>query len=224
MIETVFLIGFFVVTVANLFACIKGNKKLEHISKPLLMPVLALYFIFATFTVGTNWLIVLALFFGFTGDVFLMLENEEKWFMFGMVGFLIGHIFYIIAFFLSIGGNLLSFPLWGILLIFPVIAILLLTFPRIKDHMGELKIPVYVYMAAILFMHFSAILRLAALDFFCPCFIFVWIGSMLFILSDSLIAIDIFDDDIEISHFHIMLTYILGQFLIAQGILMSILL
>ncbi|MFX1340584.1 MAG: lysoplasmalogenase [Promethearchaeota archaeon] len=223
MIEYVFLIAFFIITVANLFACKKGNKKLEHLSKPLLMPFLALYFIFATFTDGTDWLIVLALLFGWTGDIFLMLENEEKWFMFGMVGFLIGHIFYIIAFLLSIGGHIMSFPLWGILIIFPVIIILLLTFPRIKDHMGELKIPVYVYMAVILFMHISAIFRLAAFDIFCPCFFLVWIGSILFILSDSLIAVDKFDDNLEISPFYIMLTYILGQFLIAQGIIMTIL-
>ena len=223
MIEIVFLIVFFIVTLANLLSCIKGNKKLGHISKPLLMPVLALYFIFATFTDGTDWLIVLALLFGCTGDIFLMLENEEKWFMFGMVGFLIGHIFYVIAFLLSIGGHLMSFPLWGILLLFPYIIILLLIFPRIKDHMGELKIPVYVYMAVILFMHFSAILRLAAFDIFCPCFLLVWIGSILFILSDSLLAIDNFNDNIEIPPFYTMLTYILGQFLIAQGIIMTIL-
>ncbi len=196
---------------------------MEHISKPLLMPVLALYFIFATFTDGTNWLIVLALLFGCIGDIFLMLENEEKWFIFGMVGFLIGHIFYIIAFLLSIGGQLTSFPFWGILMIVPVIIILLLTFPRFKDHMGELKIPVYVYMATILLMHLSAILRLAVLDVFCPCFLLVWIGSILFILSDSLIAVDTFNENIEIPNFYIMLTYIFGQFFIAQGIIMTIL-
>ncbi|MFX0072740.1 MAG: lysoplasmalogenase [Candidatus Hermodarchaeota archaeon] len=224
MIEYIFLVVYFILAVADLFACLKDNKKLEHIVKPLLMPILALYFIFATFTLGTDWLIVVALLFGCTGDIFLMLENEEKYFVFGMVGFLIGHIFYIIAFLLSIGGNLMSFPMWGLLLILPVVIILSLTFPKFKNNMGELKIPVYVYMVAIISMHFCAILRLAAFDLSCPCFLFVWIGSILFIFSDSMIAVDTFNDDIEISHFHIMLTYILGQFLIAQGIIMSILL
>ena len=223
MIEYIFLIAFFIVTIANLFSCIKRNKKLEHISKPLLMPLLALYFIFATFTVGTNWFIFLALLFGCSGDIFLMLENEEKWFMLGMVGFLIGHIFYIIAFLLSVGGRLIFFPLWGIVMILPVVLILLLTFPKFKDHMGELKIPVYVYMSVILFMHISAIFRLAAFDISCPCFFLVWIGSILFILSDSLIAVDKFNDNFEIPSFYIMLTYVLGQFLITQGIIVTIL-
>jgi len=153
-----------------------------------------------------------------------MLENEEKWFIYGMVGFLIGHIFYIIAFLLSIGENIINFPLWGLILILPVIIILLLTYPKYKNHMGDLKIPVYVYMATILFMHFSSILRLATFEILSPCFILVYIGSLLFIISDSLIAIDTFKTDKEISHLYIMITYILGQFLIVQGILMSILL
>jgi uncharacterized membrane protein YhhN len=72
-------------------------------------------------------------------------------------------------------------------------------------------------------MHISAIFRLAAFDIHCPCFFLVWIGSFLFILSDSLIAADKFDENINISPFYIMLTYILGQFLIAQGIIMTIL-
>jgi uncharacterized membrane protein YhhN len=151
--EYIFLIGFLIVAVVDLFAVLKENKKLEYIAKPLLMPILALYFIFGTFTIGTDWLIVLALLFGCSGDFFLMLENKEKWFMFGMSGFLIGHIFYIIAFLLSVGENLMNFPLWGLILILPVVLILYLMFPKIKDHMGELKIPVYVYMTAILFMH-----------------------------------------------------------------------
>ena len=222
--EYIFLIGFLIVAVVDLFAVLKENKKLEYIAKPLLMPILALYFIFGTFTIGTDWLIGLALLFGCSGDFFLMLENKEKWFMFGMIGFLIGHIFYIIAFLLSVGENLMNFPLWGLILILPVVLILYLMFPKIKDHMGELKIPVYVYMTAILFMHFTSILRLGVFDIFCPCFFLVYIGSLLFISSDSMIAIDKFKEDMEIPNFYIMLTYILGQFLIVQGILMSILL
>ena len=224
MIEYFFLFIYIIVAVVDLFAVLKDNKKLEYIAKPLLMPILALYFIFGTFRFGTDWLIVFALLFGCSGDIFLMLENEEKWFMYGMIGFLIGHIFYIIAFLLSIGENIINFPLWGLILILPVILILFLTFPKYKDYMGDLKIPVYVYMIAILFMHFTSILRLGAFDIFCPCFFLVYLGSLLFISSDSLIAIDTFKEDIEIPHFYIMLTYILGQFLIAQGILMSILL
>ena len=113
-----------------------------------------------------------------------MLKNEEKWFMFGMMGFLIGHLFYISAFLLSIGDSFMNFPIWGLILILPVIIILFLTFPKYKRDIGHLKIPIYIYMTAILIMHFTSILRLATFDIICPCFILVYIGTFLFIFSD----------------------------------------
>ena len=222
----IFLVLFFVFATLDIVAIVKENRKLEYITKPLLMPLLALYFIFGTLTNNIDWLIVIALLCGCAGDVFLMLENKDKWFMFGMAAFLLGHIFYIISFLLSVGSNIVAFPPYGFVLLIPVIFILLLTFPKYKDHMGDLKIPVYIYMVAILTMHISAILRLALFEFSCPCFFLVWFGSILFIFSDSLIAIDTFNKDMKIPHIRIyeMITYILGQFLITTGILISIML
>ncbi|MFX1393019.1 MAG: lysoplasmalogenase [Promethearchaeota archaeon] len=219
----IFLILFFLFATLDIFAVAKENRKLEYITKPLMMPLLALYFIFGTLTNNIDWLIVIALLFGCAGDIFLMLENKNKWFMFGMAAFLLGHVFYIISFLLSIGANIVNFPIYGFVLLIPVIFIILLTFPKYKDHMGDLKIPVYIYMVTILTMHVSAILRLALFEFSCPCFFLVWFGSILFIFSDSLIATDTFNKEMKIPHIRIyeMITYILGQFLITTGILIS---
>ncbi|MFW9898550.1 MAG: lysoplasmalogenase [Candidatus Thorarchaeota archaeon] len=222
----IFLVLFFVFTALDIAAVAREKKILEHISKPLLMPLLVLYYIFGAIAINIDWLIVVALLCGCVGDVFLMLENKEKWFMYGMVAFLLGHIFYIISFLLSVGVNIIVFPIYGFVLLIPVIFILLLTFPKYKDHMGDLKIPVYIYMVTILTMHVSAILRLASFEFYCPCFFLVWFGSILFIFSDSMIAIDTFNKEMKIPkiRIYIMLTYILGQFLIVQGVLLSLLL
>ena len=219
----IFLVLYFVFAALDIVAITKENRKLEYLTKPILMPLLALYFIFGTLNNNIDWLIVIALLFGCAGDIFLMLENKDKWFMFGMAAFLLGHIFYIISFLLSVGSNIVAFPPYGFVLLIPVIFILLLTFPKYKDHMGELKIPVYIYMVAILTMHVSAILRLALFEFSCPCFFLVWFGSILFIFSDSIIAIDTFNKEMKIPHIRIyeMITYILGQFLIITGILIS---
>ena len=54
------LVLFFVFSVLDLIAVAKENKKLEYITKPLLMPLLALYFIFGTLTNTIDWLIVIA--------------------------------------------------------------------------------------------------------------------------------------------------------------------
>ena len=221
MIHYIFLIFFFMDTAVNIFAVAKKIKKWEYISKPLLMPLLAAYFILATYPINVAWLIFVALLCGSGGDIFLMLENK---FMQGMSAFLLGHIFYIIAFLLLV-NNIATFPIWGFLLFVPVIIILLLTYPKFKGYLGDLRIPVHVYLVTILLMHISAILLLAKLSILSPSFLFIWIGSILFILSDSLIAVDNFNENLKVPNVAIiiMITYIIGQFLIAQGMLLAIL-
>ena len=222
MIHYIFLIFFFIGTTINIFAVAKKNKKWEHISKPLLMPLLAAYFILITYPTSVAWLIFVALLCGGVGDIFLMLENK---FMQGMSAFLLGHIFYIVAFLLLV-NNILKFPIWGFLLFVPVIVILLLIYPKFKDFLGDLRIPVHVYLVTILLMHIFAILLLAELSILSPSFLFIWLGSILFILSDSLIALDKFNENLKVPNVAvmIMITYIIGQFLITQGMLLAILL
>ena len=93
MIEYIFLVLFFIFAIIEILGEYKDNKKIEYFTKPLLMPLLILFYIFgvieATSLDNVNWLIVVALIGGCAGDIFLMLENEEKWFLFGMVAFVI---------------------------------------------------------------------------------------------------------------------------------------
>ena len=102
MIEYIFLVIFFILSIIEIFGEFKDNNKIIYAFKPLLMPMLILFYIFgvieatgAIFTI--NWLIIVALLGGMLGDIFLMLKNEEKWFLFGMIAFLINQIFYILA-------------------------------------------------------------------------------------------------------------------------------
>jgi len=221
MIGSLILIIYIIISIVDVYSLQKRNKKVEFLTKPLLMPLLILYYIFQLNLIGIDSLIVLALIGGWLGDIFLMWENDEKKFMLGMVSFLLGHIFYIISFLIGIGSNFLAFPIWGLLLILPIVINLVLTFPKFKNHLGDFKIPVFVYMIVIIIMHFTAILRLAVLEFFNPSFYLVWLGSMLFIVSDSLIAIRAFNKEFDYPGKAIlaMITYILAQYFIVQGLI-----
>ena len=105
MIEYIFLVIFFIVAIIEIFGEFKENTKIIYITKPILMPLLILFYIFgvieATSIARVDWLIVVALIGGMGGDIFLMLKDEDKWFLPGMGSFLINQIFYIISFFLS---------------------------------------------------------------------------------------------------------------------------
>jgi len=223
MIEYVFLILFICVSVLHVISVAKENQKLIYYTKPFLMPLLALYYAFGSIALNSfNWLIVVALLFGCGGDTFLMLKGKESYFLMGMVSFLLGHVFYIIAFLMQTTNNIFWVVVTGPILLIPVIIILITTFPKYKNGLGDMKIPVFVYMGAILFMHISAILRVTSYSIVNVPFISVYLGSILFIFSDSLIAINEFSDrKVPNIRVYIMSTYIIGQFLIALGMVIA---
>jgi uncharacterized membrane protein YhhN len=135
-----------------------------------------------------------------------------------MIAFLINQIFYIISFFSSIfdttSFNPFVFTLFG-----PVFLILLFMLPRFISKTGEMKIPVLIYLIAIFVMHIAAILKLAAFQGLPN--ILIYIGSISFIVSDSTIAVDKWDKEIPNGKPIIMTTYILAQFYITLGVLLS---
>ncbi|TXT60691.1 MAG: putative membrane protein [Promethearchaeota archaeon] len=194
------------------------NKPLRFATKPFLMPLVILYYIFSVGVAMVNWFLVIALIFGTLGDISLMIGREGKWFMMGLGSFLIGHIFYIITYLLLSGTSLLQFPVWGWLFLIPLIAITLLLYMRIKDKMGDLQVPTIVYIVVIFMMSFFAMLLLSIFEIFD--FTLVYLGAILFIISDGIIAIAKFDVDIPKERVYIMITYVLAQLLITQGIIL----
>jgi len=227
MIEYIFLVLFFIFAIVEVFGEVKDKKKIEYFTKPLLMPLLILFYIFGviegTSIARVDWLIVVALLGGCAGDIFLMLEDQDKWFLFGMGAFLINQIFYIISFFLSI-RDYSAFDSWGIFLLGPAILILVFTVPRYINKTGDKKIPVLVYMAAIFLMHVAALLRLADPRIQGLPFILVYMGSISFIFSDSIIAVNKWDVEVTRARLIIMTTYIMAQFYIILGVYFTALL
>ena len=222
MIEYIFLVLFFIFAGIEVFSEYKDNKKIEYFTKPLLMPLLILFYIFGvvetTSIANVDWLIVVALIGGCAGDIFLMLENEEKWFLFGMAAFFINQLFYIISFFLSI-SDITNFISWGYFLLGPAILIMVFTVPRFIKKTEDMKIPVLVYLAAILLMHIATIFRAA--EFLGLPFVLVYVGSISFIFSDACIAVNKWAGEFTNARLIIMTTYILAQFYITLGVLLT---
>jgi len=220
MIEYIFFALFFIFAIIEVFGEYKDNDKIVYITKPLLMPMLILFYIFGVIDISSianvNWLIVVALVGGCAGDIFLMLKNEEKWFLFGMGAFLINQLFYILAFFFSI-TDYTTFNPWGLFLLGPAILILIFTVPRFLNKSGDMKIPVLVYIGAILLMHIAALVRLSTVQGLAS--ILIYIGSISFIFSDSSIAVNKWAGEFTNARFIIMTTYVMAQFYITLGAL-----
>ena len=142
--------------------------------------------------------IMIGLMFSVLGDI--LLEASPKLFAFGLVAFLIGHINYIIAF--KPRSNKLNIGAAMILLAFGSNLYYVL-YPGLD----KLAIPVLFYVLVILTMVWRAFSQ-RKFDAFA---MFAFIGSLFFVFSDSLIALNKFYMPIQYSRGVIMITYWTAQ-------------
>lgn len=149
------------------------------------------------------------------GDVLLMFANQHAlFFILGLISFLIAHLAYIILFQRQNKINENKNYLWFI----PFVIIFLVTILRILwPFLNEMKIPVLVYAIVISLMLLMSIK--AYFQWEKPSNLWVLIGALLFVISDSILAINKFHSPVLMSSFWIMSTYLGAQFCIVNGIL-----
>ena len=95
------LLVFALALITDLIGVYLKNEILIYVAKPLVVIALIFYFLSSTTGInsGLKKFITGALCFSWLGDVLLMFELfDKKYFLFGLVAFLIAHIFYIIFF------------------------------------------------------------------------------------------------------------------------------
>lgn len=183
----------------------RGPRLLIYIFKPLTM---VLILVIAGLGQGTSpfykYTILAGLVFSLAGDIFLMLPTDR--FVPGLVAFLIAHLFYITAFASEI-GSLIWWPLIP-LFIFGV-GIYFILAPAL----GKLRLPVLVYIAAILTMAWLAWERWIQVDQTGA--LLASIGAVLFVLSDAILAINRFRWKFKTARALNLATYFAAQLLIA---------
>lgn len=187
----------------------------HYFTKPLIVISLLIFFLKQSKTHPNSIrnFMILALIFSLEGDVFLMFDDQNpKFFMFGLAAFLIAHIMYIIVFLKHRNKSKQPFLFITILLIYAAGL-----FYVLKDSLGDMLIPVVAYMIVILTMATTAYLRKGNVPI--QNYNLVFLGAILFLVSDSLLALNMFYKPIPLANFLIMLTYGLAQFSIVLGIL-----
>ncbi|NPA45055.1 MAG: lysoplasmalogenase [Chlorobi bacterium] len=197
-----FLLTLFVI--AGLLFCYAvyiDNDVFRAIFKPL--PLIALLILLKPNT-KYNKLIFIGFIFSLLGDVFLM--NIVDKFIFGLASFLIAHIFYIIAF--SKRNNQLN--ILSSLPFYAVAGILIFYF---YPHLGDLTIPVIIYILVIITMVWRAFLQRN----FNNVAIYAFVGASLFAISDTNIAFTKFIQDYDYSKIVTIILYWTAQFLIFKS-------
>jgi uncharacterized membrane protein YhhN len=134
-------------------------------------------------------------------------------FMTGLVCFLITHVLYVVVFCLTPGRNYAFRRFFRFIL--PVILYGVVLLGYIYHDLGNMRVPVIIYTIVLLSMLATAINRFGKVG--SESYFLVLIGAVLFVLSDSMLAINKFSHPFQGSSALIMSTYIAGQFLIVIG-------
>ena len=132
----------------------------------------------------------------------------QLWFIVGLVFFLLGHIFYISAF-ISANEQKPPISLLAGLLVYGAVMAVIIAGGLLKDGDIVLALAVIAYISVILTMGWTA-WRTKSM--------YAMIGAFLFIISDSVLALNKFTIDIPYSGIWIMSTYYSAQILLALSI------
>ena len=215
--NAVFFKIYIVFSILYLIVLFTGHENLDLYLKPALIPLLGFGVYFHPKFLSRR-ILLNALIFSWIGDVILIFADiAEIYFILGLVSFLIAHITYCVLFNKQIIGeiqiNKVLFGLGSLVIAFYLTAIILVLMPNL----GDLKIPVIVYAAVI-----STMLLFAFNGYLIwkkPGALYIFLGAITFVISDSILAFDKFHAPIEKSSFFIMLSYLVAQYLIVVGII-----
>lgn len=218
--EKTLLIVFAIAALGNLMATVLPSAELNYLTKPLLLLSLLIAWQSANQPANAfSRLIAGAFLFSWFGDLLLMLVSstlgqQVPFFILGLGCFLVAHLFFIRAFWHWKGTRrgLIQQSPWLLLPFFLFWALLVYI---LWPGLGDLRIPVLAYSLVIIVMTASAH-NLGKL-LLTPYYVYLSLGTILFVLSDSLIAINKFSTPLPMASFWIMATYIAAQFLIYCG-------
>ncbi len=195
--------------VLNWIAVARRAKSLEYVAKPAVMVAL----IVAAITFDTadprRWAFVVALGFSMLGDIFLMLPSDR--FIFGVGAFFVAHVAYVVG--LRMDSSAAVSLVAGVL----VVGAFAITVGRhivlaVRRESPELATPVSAYVAVISVMVASAIATKNP---------YAAVGAVIFMASDTLIAWNRFVQPLAWAPVTIMVTYHVGQALLAVSLVRS---
>ena len=205
--RTIVLVYFLIGTLYTLI-----NNRLPFglavILKGMIIPALIIYYLISVRR-NINVPVLAALVLSWAGDVAIDFS-----FIPGLAFFLLSQVMYIVVFSGIPGKSVVFFR--KIYLLIPLVLFGSALVAILYKNLDGMKVPVIFYAAVILSMVAAAINRMDRVNRIS--YITVLCGAILFVISDSLIAINKFYTPFRYSGIAIMSTYIIAQYLIIYGI------
>ncbi len=215
----VFLGLFIAVSLWHLYYSWKDEKRGRACTKPFLLIFLTLYYVCSTGNI--SWLLLSALITSWLGDVLLIIQGN-LWVTLGGFSFGAGHILFILAYASQITyANVLWTPVILVSIVYLAVSALILSVVW-KTSSAVMRVNMSLYLLANSTMNIFALMQLLANH--STGAVLAYIGAVLFFISDCcLFLVRFYKGDKQLvfkKHFTVMLTYLAGEFLITQGMLM----
>ena len=211
------IILFIISTAIHLYASLKKDKPLRNKSKPFILFSLLLFYCFSAEPIKIT--VVLALIFSWIGDI-LLIPDGIKWFTAGGISFMISHFFFVLSYMQDVDFSKINPIVVAVLGIF-VLTVVFFIFRRLKPLLPKaLFYPMYLYLLINGAMNCFAIFRYLSNKDLAG--IITVIGAALFFVSDCSLFFVRFDKNSRLkTHFLVMLTYSIGEFLIVLGLILK---
>ncbi|MBR0418585.1 MAG: lysoplasmalogenase [Erysipelotrichaceae bacterium] len=211
------IILFIISTAIHLYASLKKDKPLRNKSKPFIIFSLLLFYCFSAEPIKAT--VVLALIFSWIGDI-LLIPDGIKWFTAGGISFMISHFFFVLSYMQDVNFSKINPIVVAVLGIF-FFTIVFFIFRRLKPLLPKaLFYPMYLYLLINGAMNCFAIFRYLSNKDLAG--IITVIGAALFFVSDCSLFFVRFDKNSRLkTHFLVMLTYSIGEFLIVLGLILK---
>jgi len=227
MFKTILFIVIMVVALLDWLAVARGWKKVEYLAKPATMVCLMGYLGLSGGLSETplSWF-ELGLFLSLAGDTCLMFSFyrfSNRWFLPGLVAFLLAHVAYIIGFNMP-SGNVS--PVWGIgiaiILAYTTARVLRRILSGVREKgLTRMVAPVVTYGTVITLMLLSAMLTPYRVDWNITASALACLGAILFYFSDIILAWNKFVNPVKNGRLLNMIAYHLGQIALITGVVLQ---
>jgi uncharacterized membrane protein YhhN len=208
---------YFIIIAIHLLGRYLNDTALISYTKPLMLFWLGVFLVLKTSLKGRfHKRIITGLVFAIIADLLLLQSNDSgKYFIYGLLAFMLCNIFYIRAFYLDF-KSAPELDKRGARIAIIACAILSITsFFLLRPHLGSLRVLILAYILVISMMVMMAAFRNQRVNKIS--FQLILFGAVLFMFSDALFAYNKFVDNFYGSQFMIALTYFTAQYLITLG-------
>ncbi len=202
---------FLIVSMANFYSVYFDNFLVEMISKPLIVTFLAILYLINNSNKPSFWFLS-ALLFSFLGDVLLLFN--DSYFVYGLASFLLSHIFYTIVTVKKIKTYSIKNVVASSI---PYVLFLIILLYLIYENLHDFLVPVIIYGVMISVFGVTTLVNFIQNKTTENGWLFL--GATIFIISDSLIALNKFYETKHIYGILIMITYVVAQYLICKSII-----